>query len=171
MMPVEYITIAEIVNTQGNRGAVRLIPYTDFPERFNDLKAVSILLHQERFTYHIVDTRRHKHFIIVDFSEVQNMNDAEKLKGGLLQITKDELRPLAKDNYYIFEIIGLNVVDITGEKLGRVTDVIKTGANDVYIIKPATGAEIALPALKTVVKKVDIENKQMLVELPEGLLD
>jgi 16S rRNA processing protein RimM len=170
-MGEEYITIGEIVNTQGVRGEVRVLPHTDFPERFQELDATLIYHLNQRFTYHITSSREHKQFIIVKFAEVEDMNAAEKLKGALIQITPDQLMPLPKDNYYIFEIVGLDVYTVAEEKLGRVKQVLKTGANDVYVVKPPAGADILVPALKQVVKEINLEANRMVVELPEGLLD
>ncbi|MBO8137729.1 MAG: ribosome maturation factor RimM [Desulfotomaculum sp.] len=170
-MEQDYITIGEIVNTHGIRGEVRLIPLTDFPDRFKELDEVSVYINEQRYTYHVEKSRRHKQFIVVKFKEIDNINDAEKLKGGLMQITREQLMPLPKDSYYIFEIVGLDVYDENGEKLGQVKNVLKTGANDVYVVKPLHGRDILVPALKKVVKKIDLEANRMVVELPEGLLD
>ncbi|MBM7854372.1 16S rRNA processing protein RimM [Desulfohalotomaculum tongense] len=170
-MAVEYITIGEIVNTHGVRGEVRLIPLTDFPERFKELEAVHILIDHRRFVHHIEKSRRHKQFIIIKFREVEDMNGAERLKGALVQITREQLKPLPEGSYYIFEIEGLDVFDINGEKLGRVKKVFSTGANDVYVVKPPAGKDILIPALKKVVKEINLAENRMVVELPEGLLD
>lgn len=170
-MSEEYITIGEIVNTQGVKGEVRVLPHTDFPERFKELPEALIYHQGQRFTYHITSARDHKKFIIIKFAEVPDMNAAEKLKGAVVQITRDQLMPLPKDNYYIFEIVGLDVYTDDGEKLGKVKQVLQTGANDVYVVKPPNGADILVPALKQVVKEINIEANRMVVELPEGLLD
>ncbi|MEG6615313.1 ribosome maturation factor RimM [Peptococcaceae bacterium 1198_IL3148] len=170
-MGEQYITIGEIVNTQGIKGEVRVLPQTDFPERFKELNEVLIYHQNQRFTYQITSARQHKQFIIIKFAEVTDMNGAEKLKGALMQITPDQLVSLPKDNYYIFEIVGLDVYTTAGEKLGSLKQVLKTGANDVYVVKPPTGADILVPALKQVVKEINIEANRMVVELPEGLLD
>lgn len=170
-MHEQFITIGEIVNTQGNRGEVRVLPLTDFPDRFNNLKELFILKGTERLVYHISTVRSHKRFVVIKFAEVKDMNDGEKLKGCLIQITMDMLEPLPEGHYYIFQLIGLEVFETSGELLGRLDNVLKTGANDVYVIKPPSGKDILIPALKTVVKEIDIEANRMLVELPEGLLD
>lgn len=169
-MSEQYITIGEIVNTQGIKGDVRVFPITDFPERFAKTKRITVLLKNSRKEFTIERTWEHKQFIIIKFAEIADMTAAEKLKGGLLQITKEELAPLPKDNFYIFEIIGLKVFDEQRQELGTVIDVLQTGANDVYVVKGNEGKEILIPALKFVVKKVDIAAGIMEVELPEGLI-
>ncbi|WP_031515351.1 ribosome maturation factor RimM [Desulfofalx alkaliphila] len=170
-MEQQYITIGEIVNTQGRKGEVRLIPLTDFLDRFNDLDELQVYLKDKRFTVHLEAVRRHKNFIILKFKGIDDINEAEKLKGGLAQITKDKLVPLPEGSYYIFQIVGLDVFTESGEKLGTVTEVLRTGANDVYVTKPPVGKDILIPALKSVVKEINIEANRMVVELPEGLLD
>lgn len=170
-MSEQYVTIAEIVNTQGHKGMIRAVIHTDFPERFRKLKEVSILHNRDRFTYHISHTYRYKQFIVIKFEEVQNMNEAEKLKGALIQIPKEDAVQLPEGSYYIFDIIGMRVSNLDGKELGEIVDVIKTKANDVYIVKPKDGKQILIPALKTVVREIDIKNRKMMVELPEGILD
>lgn len=170
-MSGDYINIGEIVNTQGHRGEIRILPLTDFLNRFNQLDAVNVLLNGKRSIYHIENARRHKQFIVLKFTEVQDMNAAEKLKGGILQITREQLVPLPEGEYYIFDIIGLSVYDVQGQFLGKIKDVLRTGANDVYVVKPADGKDILIPALKSVVSDIDVANGRMTVELPEGLLE
>lgn len=165
-----YITVGEIVNTQGIKGEVRVIPTTDFPERFTKTKKITVLLRNSHKEYNIERVWEHKQFIIIKFAEVNDMTDAEKLKGGLLQITKEELTPLPKDNFYIFDIVGLKVIAEKEGEIGLVKDVIQTGANDVYVVQGAQGKEILIPALKSVVKQVDIPGGVMQVVLPEGLI-
>lgn len=169
-MNEQYITVGEIVNTQGIKGDVRVFPTTDFPERFTKNKKITVLFKNMRKEYTIERVWEHKQFIIIKFLEVEDMTAAERLRGGLLQITKEELAPLPKDKFYIFEIVGLKVIDEKGQELGTVIDVLQTGANDVYIVKGIEVKEILIPALKHVVKKVDLAAGIMEVELPEGLI-
>lgn len=169
-MTDQYITVGEIVNTQGIRGEVRVIPSTDFPERFKNTKKILVLLKGQRREYAVEKVWEHKKFIIFKFAEVPDMTTAEKLKGGLLQVTREELTPLPKDNYYIFELVGLKVIDEQDQELGEVTQVLRTGANDVYVVKRKEGKDILIPALKSVVKEIDVPRGIMKVELPEGLI-
>ncbi|MTI79868.1 MAG: ribosome maturation factor RimM [Firmicutes bacterium] len=170
-MSEEFIDIGKIVNTQGIKGEVRILPLTDSPERFDELDAVNILLNGDRFAYHLERWRKHKQFVVVKFKEVPDIDAAEKLKGSTVQIPREQLKSLPENSYYIFEIIGLDVIDENGKSLGKVKNVLETGANDIYVVKPPQGKDILVPALKHVVKEIDMENNQMVVELPEGLLD
>ena len=166
----EYITIGEIVNTQGNRGYVRVLPLTDFPDRFKKMEQVLVLLKGTHRMMHLEDVYNHKKFVIIKFKEIPDMTVAESLKGGLLQIEPKDIVPLPKGSYYVFELMGMDVHDITGQYYGKIKDVLTTGANDVYIVwYEAEKRDLLIPALKQVVKEIDTANKKMLVDLPEGL--
>ncbi|ABO50569.1 16S rRNA processing protein RimM [Desulforamulus reducens MI-1] len=169
-MSEEYITVGKVVNTQGIQGEVRIIPTTDFPERFVKNDKISVLLRGQRRDYTIERVWEHKQFIIIKFSEIPDMTAAEKLKGGLLQVTMEELVPLPEGNYYIFQIVGLKVVDENEQELGTVAQVLQTGANDVYVVKRSEGKDILIPAIKSVVKEINITEGKMKVELLEGLI-
>lgn len=169
-MGEEYITVGEIVGTHGYRGAVRLIPHTDFPERFKELGEITVLLRGRRRVFAIEDSFVHRRFVILKLRGVDSMDAARELRGGLLQITRDRVRPLPPGHYYLFQIIGLDVYEVGGEYLGRVVDVIKTGANDVYVVRGGKG-EILIPALKNVVREVDPGRGRMTVALPPGLVE
>lgn len=169
-MTEEYITVGEIVNTQGIKGEVRVLPTTDFPERFQQTKQIYALQQGKRQLLNIERVWEHKQFIIVKFQEVADMTAAEKLKGSLLQVTRSQLTELPKESFYVFDIVGLKVIDDQGQELGVVADVLCTGANDVYVVKRDEGKDILIPALKSVVKKIDIPTGIMEVALPEGLI-
>lgn len=168
-MSSELITIGEVVNTHGHRGAVRVLPLTDFPERFQDLQEVLVVRDGKRMTLHIERVSFHKRFVILSFREVPDMNAAERLRGALLQIPREQVRPLPEGRYYLFEIVGLQVFTVGGELLGTVVDVLQTGANDVYVIRSPAGRELLIPALKSVVQEISPEASRMVVDLPEGL--
>lgn len=168
-MNPELITIGEVVNTHGHRGAVRVLPLTDFPERFRDLDEVVLTRNGERVTMHVERVAFQKRFVILSFREVPDMSAAERLRGALLQIPRDQVRPLPEGCYYLFEIVGLQVITSDGEPLGTVVDVLQTGANDVYVVRDEAGRELLIPALKSVVLQISPEASRMVVALPEGL--
>lgn len=170
-MAGEYITIGKIVKTQGHRGAVRVLPLTDFPERFENMEEVLVYFNGQRKSYHIEETGRHKKFVIIKFKEVPDMNAAEAIKGALLQVARKQLVPLPEDTYYIFDIIGLDVFTNKGEWLGKITDVLITGANDVYVVEQGQNHPLLVPALKNVVREINFAQRQMVVDLPPGLRD
>ncbi|WP_347491586.1 ribosome maturation factor RimM [Desulfoscipio sp. XC116] len=165
----QYITIGKIVNTQGRRGEVRALPLTDFPERFEAMNTAYVGLRGQTNLINIERTYQHKKFIIIKFAGIDDMNAAETLKGASLLIPREELMPLPKDTFYIFDIIGMQVFDSDGRLLGQVKDVLQTGANDVFIVEGVKKRPLLIPALKKVVRNVDMVGKKMTVCLPEGL--
>ncbi|OAT79515.1 ribosome maturation factor RimM [Desulfotomaculum copahuensis] len=167
----EYITIGKIVNTQGNRGQVRVVPLTDFPERFAQMEQVLVARGESRRLYHIETVGYHKRFVIVKFAGVPDMNAAQALKGALLQVTRDQLVPLPADTYYVFDIIGLRVYTGTGEYLGTVRDVLANPAHDVYVVQEGVKPPLLVPARKEMVREIDLPGKRMVVALPAGLRD
>jgi 16S rRNA processing protein RimM len=168
-MTEEFVLIGEIVNTRGCRGAVRVLPLTDFPERFRDLRVVCLVRGDERWRLHIEQVAYHKQFVVLKFREISDMSAAEKLKGVLLQIPRSELVPLPVGHYYVFDIVGISVFTGEGKCLGVVRDVLRTGANDVYVVQAGGERPLLVPALKEVVRDIDLKGGRMTVVLPEGL--
>jgi 16S rRNA processing protein RimM len=169
-MAEEFITIGKILSTHGRSGAVRVLPLTDYQERFRTKSRVQISVKGSRKIMNIEESVPHQKYFIVKFAEIPDMNAAEEIKGGILEITRDELFPLPENTYYIFDIIGLSVSDKNRGQLGKITDVLQTGSNDVYVVD--TGARpLLIPALKQVVKEIDLSGRFMVVELPAGLVD
>lgn len=172
-MTDQYITVGKIVNTHGNRGMVRLLPLTDFPERFEQGKSLTVNVPGgPSRKLQIEKSFPHKKFIIIQFREITDMNGAEKLKGAVIQVGQEEIRPLPVGSYYIFQILGLDVYDSQDSYLGKVKDVLETGSNDVYIVEKGAGERpLLIPALKSVVLSVDLERQRITVSLPDGLVD
>jgi 16S rRNA processing protein RimM len=166
----EFIAIGKILKTQGNRGAVKVLPLTDFPDRFKELKKINVSIKGGRLIMNIEEVMPHQKYIVVKFKEINDMNAAEGIKGGILEITRAELVPLPEGSYYIFDIVGLSVYGSGGEFFGEITEVIQTGANDVYIVDTG-GKPLLIPALRQVVKEIDLAGRRMVVDLPEGLMD
>jgi len=163
------ITIGKIVSTQGHRGEVRVLPYTDFPERFKTMKEILVTLDGQTRVMHPEKVWEHKSFIIIKFKEVPDMNQAELLRNALIQITPEDLAELPEQTYYIFQIIGLEVYTEEGRFLGKIKEVLATGCNDVYVVGREGQKDLLIPALKTVVKDINLDKKTMVVELMEGL--
>ncbi|KKM11866.1 hypothetical protein SY88_06710 [Clostridiales bacterium PH28_bin88] len=164
------VTVGRITATQGHRGEVRVYPLTDFPERFNRLEKVIVNQHGSTRELAVEAARKHQNVIVLKFREVTTMDEAETLRDALVQIDEKDVVPLPPGHYYIFQLVGLPVYSMSGELLGRLVDVQQTGANDVYLVKSDTsGEEIFVPALKEVVKCIDLEQGKIMVELPPGL--
>ena len=159
------VVIGKAGAPHGLRGEVRVIPLTDFPERFESLREVFI---GER-VFHVEHVHYHRQFVLLTLAECTSREAAAKLTGGLLRVAREDAAPLAEGEFYTFDIIGLAVLDMTGERLGEVTNVLKTGSNDVYVVKKPDGAELLVPALKKVVREINIAEGFLRVDLLEEL--
>ncbi len=166
MSETDLITVGKIVAPHGVRGDVRILPLTDFPDRFHDLKTAFV---DDVGQLKLESARQHKKMILLKFSGIDTMNDAERLRDKLIRIERKDLVKLPEGQYYIFDIIGLNVVTEDGDQLGIITDVLQPGSNDVYVVKQQGSQELLIPAIKEVVKKIDIAGKQIVVKLQEEM--
>lgn len=163
------IRVGKIVNTHGHKGALKVQYLTDYPERFEELKEVYLHENGAKEKLTISSVKYQQKNLILEFKEIEDMNQAELLKGKYLFINKEDVKPLPEGYYYIFDLLGLKVYE-DDNYLGEILDVIETGSNDVYLVRDGK-KEILIPALKKVVLQVDLENKIMKVKLLEGSLD
>ncbi|PHV71119.1 16S rRNA processing protein RimM [Sporanaerobium hydrogeniformans] len=164
-------TIGKIVNTHGVKGELKVVPMTDEPQRFSLLKEVFI----QRNTlekYEIQGVRYHKNFVLLKLKGVEDMDAGEFFKNATLKIERKDSLPLKKDEYYISDLYDLEVYTEEGRYLGIISDIIYTGSNDVYVVKrPEQGKDLLLPAIKEVIKEVNLEVGKLTVKLLEGLED
>ncbi|MDO5388527.1 MAG: ribosome maturation factor RimM [Clostridia bacterium] len=165
----KYFVVGDIVNTQGIKGELRLMPAVDDIKRFKLLKKIYIDRKGSITEYEIEGVRFHKQFVLLKLKGIDDMTAAERLKGTTAKITEDMALPCEEDEYYIRDLYDMEVVTDEGERLGILKDVIFTGANDVYEVQPHEGKSILIPAIKDCILNVDIENKIMTVRLLEGL--
>lgn len=161
---MELIEVGQIVNTHGIRGEIKLNPWTD---DLYDLLDLEVFYEKDGKALNVENSKVHKNVVIIKFSGVNTMNDAEKMKGKTLYTEK---APLPEGRYYIKDLIGLKAYE-NKEILGELTDVFNTGANDIYEIKTPEGKRIYLPVIDGVIGDVDLENKKIYVTIPAGLLD
>lgn len=162
----QYFVIGQVVAPRGLRGEVKVRVETDDPGRFADLDDVYVGDRRER--YAVVGSRLFKGYALIMLEGVDDRDAAEELRGAVLYVRAEDALPLADGEYYFHQIEGLRVVDESGAELGRVSDVLTTGANDVYVIAGPTG-ELLLPAIKDVILAIDIAGGTMTVRVPEGL--
>lgn len=161
--PEEMLIIGKIGKPHGIKGELRVYPLTDFPERFEKLRTAYI----DNTAFDITSTRYSNDFVILKIKDFNNREQAATVTGKLLKINRADAAPLAKGEYYSFDIIGLIVYDENDICLGKIIDIIKTGSNDVYIIEEAeTAKHILIPALKKVVTNIDLTNKRMDIIMP-----
>ncbi|MGE7927281.1 ribosome maturation factor RimM [Lysinibacillus xylanilyticus] len=171
---MEWFNVGRIVNTHGIRGEVRVLSTTDFEEeRFAvGIKLAAFKKDDKKPTWVTIESmRRHKNFILLTFEGMNNINLVEPFKEGMLKITKDQMtNDLLKENEYFFhEIIGCTIVSEEGETIGAVTDILQTGANDVWVVK-GTKKEHYIPYIEDIVKEIDVDEKKIVIHVMEGLL-
>ncbi|MCL6611849.1 MAG: ribosome maturation factor RimM [Peptococcaceae bacterium] len=157
------IVIGKIVGTYGHRGMVKVFPLTDFPDRFFGMDRVTLEQDGKRRVYTVAEVRRHRKHVLIRLEEVADMTGAESLRGAVIKIGREELTPLPEGSYYIFDIVGLKVFTEEGGYVGVVEDVLQTGANDVYVVDTGEKAPVLVPALKDVVREIDIRGGRMVV--------
>ena len=167
----DLLQVGVITETHGIKGEVKVFPTTDDPERFSDLDEVLLDLGREKKLLHVAGVKYFKQYVIVRFKEFNNINQIEPYVKKTLWVTRENAVPLEEDEYFIADLIGLEVVSDEGEKLGVISDVIRTGANDVYEVKQENGKEILLPAIKDCILDVDLEGAKMTVHVLMGLFD
>ena len=159
-----------ITSTHGVRGEVKVFPTTDDAKRFKTLKKV-ILDGREPLELSIEQVKFFKNMVILKFKGYDNINDVETWRQRDLLITRDQAVELKEDEYFITDLIGLTVVNEEEAVLGRVKDVLETGANDVYVVELTGGKELLLPAIKDCILNVDLEGGRMKVHVLDGLMD
>ena len=163
--------IGTIIKPQGIRGELRVFPTTDDPARFNLLvgEAMLVRLGNTERTYKLLQARQQKNIVIVKLEGVDDRNTAETLVRGIITIPDEKALPLEEGEYFVRDLIGLNVEDENGEHLGTISKVLNTNANDVYVIEAAEGDSFMIPAIKSVILSVSIPDKKMIVHMMDGL--
>ncbi len=170
-MDNSLLEIGKIVNTHGLRGEVKVVPWMDYPEDFEELENIFIKTRKEMKPVEIENVRYQKNNLIVKFKGFDDINDIEQYKGCILYADREELGELPEGVHYIVDLIGLDVVNEEGEKLGVLADVFNTGANDVYDVKREGKKNLLLPVIDEVVKEINVEGGTITVHVMEGLDD
>lgn len=166
----QMLRVGVITSTHGVRGEVKVFPTTDDAKRFKTLKKV-ILDGREPLELSIEQVKFFKNMVILKFKGYDNINDVETWRQRDLLITRDQAVELKEDEYFITDLIGLTVVNEEEVVLGRVKDVLETGANDLYVVELTGGKELLLPAIKDCILNVDLEGGRMKVHVLDGLMD
>ena len=165
---MEKLEAGKIVNTHGLRGEVKIVPWTDSPETFENIEYVYVKEKTGELRLDIENLKYQKNNLIVKFAQLKTIEDAQKLKNKTVYVERDMLGELPEGVYYIADIIGLDAVDENGNKIGTVADIFNTGSNDIYDIKRDGKKNLLLPVIDDVIT-VELENKRVLVKIPEGL--
>lgn len=165
-----YLEIGQIVNTNGLKGFLKVKPLTDDITRFEKLKTIYIQKAKELIEFKIQEVKYNKQSVLLKLEGIDDITEAEKYKNFYIKISKKNAVELEKNSYFIVDIIGCQVYTDENEYLGNVVDVFQTGSNDVYTLKNSEGKEILIPAIKEVIKNVDIKNKKIVIHLMDGLI-
>ena len=170
-MENDLFRVGVIANTHGIRGEVKVYPTTDDLNRFDQLKEVILDTGRERINLQVQGVRYFKNMAILKFKGIDNINDIEKYKGKDLLVTRENAVPLEENEYYIADLIDMEVYNEDGSRLGILNDVMQTGANDVYVIALENGKELLLPNIDQCILDVNTEENKMTVHVLEGLTD
>ena len=168
----KYLRVGVITSPHGVRGEVKVYPTTDDAMRFKKLDHVILDLGRgESRELKIRQVKFFKNMVILKFKEFNNINEIEKYKGKDLLIRRDQAVKLAPNENFITDLIGLKVVTDEGKEFGTLTDVLQTGANDVYVIESLEGKEYLFPAIPQCILDVNLESQTVTVHILDGLLD
>lgn len=167
----EYFEIGQIVNTFGIKGQVKIVPFTDDITRFDELKEIYVEKKNELKLFQIEQVNYKKNMVILKLKGIETVEEAEKLRNCYLKIDRKDAKKLPKDTYFIVDLLGLDVYTDEGKLLGKVDDIYNAGSSDIYVVKDELGKQILLPAIKDVLKEVDLENQKIIVHLIKGLVD
>ena len=166
----QLLQVGVITQPHGVRGEVKVFPTTDDPARFKKLKKVILDTGKEQLNLEVEHVKIFKQFVILKFKEFNNMNDIERYKRCPLLVTRENAVPLEEDEYFVADMIGMKIVTEDGEEFGMLSDVMETGANDVYVIDSNEYGEVLVPAIKECILNVDMEAGIIKVHLMNGLI-
>jgi len=173
---MQRITIGQISRVRGIKGEMVVVPLTDDPKRLSGLEKIFVSKDANIAQFEIEEVRtnlkskRLKERVLLKLKGVETLEEAKKFVGSFLEIEKEDLIKLPEGRYFIFDIIGLKVITTEDKEVGTVREVISLPANDVYVVQ-GEQQEYDIPAIKEVVKKIDLDKKVMIIEPKEGLLD
>jgi len=165
----DYFEIGKIVNTVGISGEIKIFPLTDDPKRFSLLDTISVMIDGRLLEIPIQSVRYHRNLVMMKLRGINDVVGADALRGGVIIIERDRALPLSENEYYLKDLVGMVVMTQDGEDLGLLTDVLFTGANDVYVVKKAHTRDLLIPAISDCILSINPEKGQMVVRLLEGL--
>ncbi len=169
-MKQQYFEIGQIVNTFGIKGMVKVNPFTDDISQFEEMETILVDKKGSLQEMQIEEVKYSKNQVLLKLKGIETVNDAEKYRNCYLKLPREKARKLPKNTYFIADLIGLEVYTEEGKLLGKVDDIYNTGASDIYVIKDTLGKQILLPAIKDVIKQIDLEQEKIVVHLLDGLV-
>ena len=164
------LEIGQIVNTFGIKGFVKVNPFVDDILRFDDLKKVYLKKNKTIKEMQIEEVKYHKNMVLINFKGIDKVEDAEILRNSYLEVDRENAIELEEGEYFIADLLGLNVVTEVNEQLGKLEDIFNTGSNDIYVVKTEEGKQLLLPAISEVVKEINLKENKIVVHLLEGLV-
>lgn len=167
---VEYFEIGQISNTHGLKGEMKVRPFTEKNEDYAKLKNILVDFNGTLKEYIVESVRYQKDVVLVKLKGIDDIEAAEKLKGHYIKIPRDSAKRISEDEYFIADLLGCEVYQ-DETLLGVLDDVFTAGGSDVYVVKRKGKQDLLLPAISSVVKKVDVINQKVFVEVPRGLED
>ncbi|MBR1758554.1 MAG: ribosome maturation factor RimM [Lachnospiraceae bacterium] len=167
----EMLRVGVFSSTHGVHGEIKVFPTTDDPSRFEELETVYLDTPKELKKLTIAGVKFFKGMVILKFKEFDDINLIEPYKGCDLLITRDQAVPLAENEVFIFDILGAKVVDESGNELGELSEILTTGANDVYVVKRKGKKELLLPSIPSCILDVNTDEKVVTVHVLPGLED
>jgi 16S rRNA processing protein RimM len=165
-----YLRVGVITTTHGIKGEVKVYPTTDDPLRFKELKEVILDTGKEYLPLEIENVKYFKQTVILKFKGINDINDIEKYRGKDILVTRENAVKLEEGEYFIYDLIGSEVITEDGERLGKLEEILATGANDVYVVKTEDQKEILIPSIKECILDVNTVEKIITVHLLDGLL-
>ena len=163
--------IGVITTTHGLKGEVKVFPTTDDLNRFKKLKKCFIRTPKEDIQVEKNSCKFFKNMVILSFKEFGDINEVERFRNCDIYVTRDNAVPLEEDEYYISDVIGMNIILEDGSELGVLQDVMQTGANDVFVIKLKDDKELLMPVIKDCVLDMNYDTGKITVRLMKGMLD
>ena len=167
-MKKEKLEIGQIVNTFGIKGFVKIYPYVDDITRFDDLKTVYISTKKQETKLEIEEIKYQKNMVLAKFKGIDTVENAEKLRNSYVKIDRKDAIKLEEGQYFIADLLGLDVFLDTGEKLGILDDIFNNGSTDIYVVKNELGKQFLLPYIDEVIKNIDLENEKITLLNPEN---
>ena len=167
----DLLQVGALTKTHGVRGEVKVFPMTDDVNRFKKLKETILDTGKEKITLEIESVKFFKQFVILKFKGFDSIESIEKYCGKGIYVTRQNAVKLKKDEYFVADLIDLKVIDENDNSIGKITNVIQTGANDVYEIAMEDGRELLIPAIKECILMVNMEDRIMKIHILDGLLD
>ena len=165
----EYLTVGFLRRPHGLRGEINMDLHTDFPERLKSGRKLFVGEQYQPMT--LASVRPHQSGLLVKFKGIETPENAGLFRNQWVYIQAKDASPLPEGQLYRHELIGFKVVDENDNALGELTEILETGANDVYVVKDESGKEILLPAIPSVILELDAAHRLMRVHLLDGLIN